>query len=649
MWYKYLHLPKMKKSLYFLLFLFIGTNCYSQKAEKLFIKKRPISHKIYLGQDTTKTFVNHWEEIVEIDAFKHAKIKKWNTDIYVELQGNYSEKDSLQVADAITTLDSLTEVISIKFAKNKPANFKIVYTDTIVNDIKGADWITSTSSNNSNGVIECKFYIYNKKTTKSQYHNYTPLEIKIAKELVGGHFATMRVNSKRVLLREHTRASIFNPMNQPDVLNKGDMEIIKRVYGGLFLSHLDSYKEELKYVLDEIEDKKNLRRDRSIWWVKNPHALLLLPMLLLLLTFGLLLKCINHAIIHKIRRDWMKFGVLTLIALVFVNITGILYKFGFDYLTTPVEFFNFEGKTLLFFAFLTIIIFPFLFLLRFIELKISKSSQQVFTKTALIFISTGLLPFIVFILLLLYIDGSISYKSHLLSQAFVFLMTIALIRAFISYFIFKERNLIVENETKLSKLKALNAKAELKSLQSQINPHFLYNSLNSIASLAPIDANKTQQMAHSLSDLFKYSINRKGKKTSTIFEEVEMVKTYLEIEKIRFGDRLQFTIDVDEDLEYHKIPLFLIQPLVENAVKHGISQKEGKGEIVLKIEKITSNIIISVSDSGPDFPEGLVSGHGLQTVYDLLRLSYGDKASLNWTNTPEKMITIIMPENRLHD
>ena len=242
------------------------------------------------------------------------------------------------------------------------------------------------------------------------------------------------------------------------------------------------------------------------------------------------------------------------------------------------------------------------------------------------------------------IDTFNNNNYHFLSQAFIILMTVASIRALISYFIFKERNLIIENENKLSNLRELKTKAELKSLQSQINPHFLYNSLNSIASLALIDAKKTQKMAHSLSDLFKYSINRKGKKMSTVKEEIDMVKSYLDIEKIRFGDRLQFDIKVDQTIKNHEIPLFLIQPLVENAVKHGVSKNEGKGKIILKIEKKETHLSVEVKDNGPDFPEGLVSGHGLQTVYDLLRLSYGDNAALNWTNTPEKVITITIPE-----
>jgi two-component system LytT family sensor kinase len=227
---------------------------------------------------------------------------------------------------------------------------------------------------------------------------------------------------------------------------------------------------------------------------------------------------------------------------------------------------------------------------------------------------------------------------------FIVIVIMSIGRGLLIYLNHFSDSLVKEKDVELSRLKEINAQAETRLLQSQINPHFLYNSLNSIASLAPIDAQRTQKMAHSLSDLFKYSINRKDKKTNTILDEVNMVKTYLDIEKIRFGDRLQFTVDVDENLENHEIPLFLIQPLVENAVKHGISKNEGQGNIALKISKEQNEIIISVSDNGPDFPDGLLSGHGLQTVFDLLRLTYGDKAALNWTNAPKKMIIITIPE-----
>ena len=192
----------------------------------------------------------------------------------------------------------------------------------------------------------------------------------------------------------------------------------------------------------------------------------------------------------------------------------------------------------------------------------------------------------------------------------------------------------------MSRLKEAKAQAEVKMLQSQINPHFLYNALNSIASLAHTDANKTEKMALSLSDLFRHSINRKGEKVNTLEDEVSLVRNYLEIEQIRFGDRLKFSIDVEPDLLVVEIPMFILQPLVENAIKYGISKIEGQGKIVLKVSKKDNGILISVQDNGPDFPEGLVSGHGLQTVYDLLRFSYGDKAEISWHNQPKKEITI---------
>ena len=207
-------------------------------------------------------------------------------------------------------------------------------------------------------------------------------------------------------------------------------------------------------------------------------------------------------------------------------------------------------------------------------------------------------------------------------------------------------NLLKQKDVELSQLRALHSQAELKTLQAQINPHFLYNSLNSIASLAYISAEKTEKMALSLSDLFKYAINRKGKKISTVKDEVEMVQNYLEIEQTRFGDRLEFVIDVEEAVLLEEIPMFILQPLVENAVKHGISKIEEQGKIVLQILKTNKGIEIKILDNGPDFPEGLVSGHGLQTVYDLLRLTYGEKALLKWQNTPEKSIIILIESSK---
>ncbi len=233
-----------------------------------------------------------------------------------------------------------------------------------------------------------------------------------------------------------------------------------------------------------------------------------------------------------------------------------------------------------------------------------------------------------------------SFLWFLSSPPFIIAILLSLGRGVLLYLDHFSENLIKQKNIELSQLKEINAQAEIKLLQSQINPHFLYNALNSIASLAQIDGAKTEKMVLSLSDLFKYSINRKSKKNSTIGDEVDMIKNYLEVEQVRFADRLNFNIEVDKSLKEIEIPMFLIQPLIENAVKHGISKIENDGEIELKIIKKKSDITITVRDNGPDFPDSLVSGHGLQTIYDLLRLSYGENATLSWANTPKKEIFI---------
>ncbi|MDR6564354.1 MULTISPECIES: histidine kinase [unclassified Arcicella] len=623
----------MKKLRYLLVFLILGTTCFSQDHEKLPTKP--------------------WKEIVEMNN-DYQQITKWDTDIYVSLEGNYTAEDSITIGNILKKLDALTETISIQFSKSEKPNFKIKFLDTVLKE--GNSYTTSRFGYQGQGYSSCELYIYKIDEGDTDLDIRKSLESRIAKALVGGTFAYPLIEEKR--------NSIFNLMialsNSKIPLNDEDKAIIEEVYKKGFEEKLAKAQNQFKdSVIKKIEEGRILRRDGSLWWVKNPVAIIFLPALILVLLGLFFIHKINKSINIKIKKDWLQFGIVAAIALLFADIIIVLYNYLYDFLTIPVEYQYTRiiiKDSILSTSLLLAILFPFLYLFRFIELKIQKTVKNLFAKTGLIFLSTGFLPFGCFLIFFFIFNNALSDQENYLfgkyqqnylalSQVFLFLMAIASLRALIGYFLFKERNLMIENETKLANLRELKAKAELKSLQSQINPHFLYNSLNSIASLAPIDAQKTQKMAHSLSDLFKYSINRKDKKTSTVHDEIEMVKTYLDIEKIRFGERLQFTVAVDKDLENHEIPLFLIQPLVENAVKHGISRNEGMGRIDLKIAKEQNEIKISVSDNGPGFPEGLLSGHGLQTVFDLLRLTYGDKATLNWTNTPEKMIIITIPES----
>ena len=266
---------------------------------------------------------------------------------------------------------------------------------------------------------------------------------------------------------------------------------------------------------------------------------------------------------------------------------------------------------------------------------------QLFLKVSLTF-----LVLIIPVLLVEILDTNLEtlYTLNFLTTYLGRVIILSLGRGVLIYLNHYSENLVKEKDLELSSLREANTTAQLRLLQSQINPHFLYNSLNSIAGLAHKDADKTEQMALSLSDLFRYTVGQKNKDFSSIAQEIEMVKHYLEIEQIRFGDRLAYSIEVENGLKNQKIPRFILQPLVENAIKHGISKIEGKALVKISITSKEHLLIISVFDNGPDFPNGLLNGHGLQTVYDLLRLHYHEKASVNWMNEPQKQIRISLPK-----
>lgn len=198
-------------------------------------------------------------------------------------------------------------------------------------------------------------------------------------------------------------------------------------------------------------------------------------------------------------------------------------------------------------------------------------------------------------------------------------------------------------EMDLIKLNQLKTEAELQALQSKINPHFLYNALNSIVSLIHEDPNKAEDMTLKLSKLFRYSINTMQENYCSVKEEIEILNTYLDIEKVRFGHRINFNIRFSEALSEKQIPRFLLQPLVENALKHGLKDVRENGELKVAIEQAANQILIFIYDNGLPFPTELVAGYGLQSTFDKLQLLYQDTYDLQINNTPKKHIKISIP------
>lgn len=206
-------------------------------------------------------------------------------------------------------------------------------------------------------------------------------------------------------------------------------------------------------------------------------------------------------------------------------------------------------------------------------------------------------------------------------------------------------NALKVKEADLIRISQLKTQAELQALQSKINPHFLYNALNAITSLIHEDPNKAEDMTIKLSKLFRYSINSQQENFCSLKEEIDILNTYLAIEKVRFGNRINFNIEVEKDIENVNFPRFLLQPLVENSLKHGLKDTYQNGLLEVKVTQNHSRLEILVMDNGVPFPDELVAGYGLQSTFDKLALLYPEQHDIELINQPLKHIKITIPFN----
>src|SRR5262249_46522754 len=134
-----------------------------------------------------------------------------------------------------------------------------------------------------------------------------------------------------------------------------------------------------------------------------------------------------------------------------------------------------------------------------------------------------------------------------------------------------------ERELREARLRQLLAEANLKALRAQLNPHFLFNTLNTILDLIGSEPEKAETMTERLADVFRHIMVRTERNMITVGEEIDFLRKYLEIEGVRFGDRLVASFDLDPRMAEEPIPSLILQPLVENAIKHGLARKVGTG------------------------------------------------------------------------
>lgn len=187
-----------------------------------------------------------------------------------------------------------------------------------------------------------------------------------------------------------------------------------------------------------------------------------------------------------------------------------------------------------------------------------------------------------------------------------------------------------EKELAEERAKKLAAEARLRSLESRIQPHFLFNTLNSISSLITLDPVRAEQIVGRLAAFLRASLDTSDRSLIPLREELAMTESYIDIEKARFGDKLGGSVNVPAALQEMKVPPMSVQALVENAVKHGITPKVGGGEICVAASAEGDNLRIEVSDSGFGFDLTMVPpGHGLDNLIERLDALFGDKARLN--------------------
>ena len=189
------------------------------------------------------------------------------------------------------------------------------------------------------------------------------------------------------------------------------------------------------------------------------------------------------------------------------------------------------------------------------------------------------------------------------------------------------------------------ALANLRALQAQIEPHFLFNTLANVASLVDPDPAKAKHMLESFNRFLRASLAGTRTQSTTLGAEADLIAAYLDVLEVRMGARLRYAIEIPPDLHAFELPPMLLQPIIENSIRHGLEPKIEGGEVALRARREGSGVVIDISDTGVGFAAVTRGGVGLTNLRDRLRLLYGERASLNVTeNAPQgAVVTVSLP------
>jgi sensor histidine kinase YesM len=187
-----------------------------------------------------------------------------------------------------------------------------------------------------------------------------------------------------------------------------------------------------------------------------------------------------------------------------------------------------------------------------------------------------------------------------------------------------------QKEVAEERAQKLAAEARLRSLESRIHPHFLFNTLNSISSLIAVNPARAEHIVGRLAVLLRVSLDNSGRRLIPLREELAMVESYLDIERVRFGEKLRGSVEVPAELRDAEVPPMSVQSLVENAVKYGVTPQSSGGECRIAACAEGESLRIEVRDTGPGFDLAAIpAGHGLDNLVERLDALFGPRARLN--------------------
>lgn len=238
--------------------------------------------------------------------------------------------------------------------------------------------------------------------------------------------------------------------------------------------------------------------------------------------------------------------------------------------------------------------------------------------------------------------GDVLARSFIF-ESIAFWCLLGVVHAIVFYERFRDR------EVQAADLRAQLAASQLDSLVAQLHPHFLFNTLQGISTLMHRDPRGADTMLNRLSELLRRTLHRGNRPEVPLSEEMEILEHYVGIMQVRFGDRLEFVADIDPEVRMALVPHFILQPLVENALQHGIARRAGAGRVAVHGTRQEDSLVLRISDDGPGLPAGQTTypAEGIGLGNTRLRLSqlYGPRQSLSLRPIPGggMMVELVLP------